>query len=68
MPMPFATPSVNEMNALRNLEAAVRACGLPHMMIAGGQQLEALSAALQAIENARNSSGDTNMPYNSAAA
>lgn len=43
----------DELTALRNLEAAVRACGLPAMMVSGQQQLEMLSAALKAVAEAR---------------
>lgn len=44
----------DELAALRELERAVRACGLPFMMVAGQKQLDMLSAALQAIADARN--------------
>lgn len=42
-----------ELDALRSLEAAVRACGLPTMMVSGQVQLERLALALQSIEAAR---------------
>jgi TPP-dependent pyruvate/acetoin dehydrogenase alpha subunit len=44
---------VEELIALRNLEQAVRACGLPSIMVSGQQQLDSLAAALKAIEEAR---------------
>lgn len=42
-----------ELDALRSLEAAVRSCGLPTMMVSGQAQLERLARALQSIEAAR---------------
>ncbi|HEY0845934.1 MAG TPA: hypothetical protein VGE12_11240 [Noviherbaspirillum sp.] len=46
-------PGNDELAALRELERAVRACGLPVMMVAGQKQFEMLSAALQAVAEAR---------------
>jgi hypothetical protein len=43
----------DEITALRGLEAAVRACGLPGMMVSGKKPLERLAEALQRIESAR---------------
>jgi len=43
-----------ELAALRKLEEAVRACGLPGVMVSGQRQLEALAAALRDVEQARN--------------
>ena len=42
-----------ELAALRELEQAVRACGLPTMMVSGQKQLDMLSAALRAVSEAR---------------
>lgn len=42
-----------ELAALRELERAVRACGLPTMMVSGQKQLDMLAAALQAVSDAR---------------
>lgn len=52
-PMTCSQPYKDELTALRNLEAAVRACGLPTMMVSGQQQLDMLSAALKAVAEAR---------------
>ncbi|WP_292935248.1 hypothetical protein [Noviherbaspirillum sp.] len=43
----------DELAALRNLEAAVRACGLPTIMVSGQQQLDMLADALKAVEEVR---------------
>ena len=43
----------SELAALRKLEQAVRACGLPTMMVSGQAQLEMLAAALKEISEAR---------------
>ncbi|HJV82058.1 hypothetical protein [Noviherbaspirillum sp.] len=43
----------DELAALRNLEAAVRACGLPTIMVSGQQQLDSLADALKAVEEVR---------------
>jgi hypothetical protein len=51
--MPLAQIELEELNALRALEQAVRACGLPHIMVSGQQQLDSLAHALKAIEDAR---------------
>lgn len=45
----------DELIALRQLEAVVRACGLPTMMVSGQQQLEWFAIALKIVEDARNS-------------
>jgi hypothetical protein len=42
-----------ELSALRELEKAVRACGLPGMMVSGQRQLDMLSSALKAVAQAR---------------
>lgn len=42
-----------ELAALHRLEEAVRACGLPTVMVSGQRQLDMLAAALQAVEEAR---------------
>lgn len=42
-----------ELTALRNLEKAVRACGIPGVMVSGQRQLDSLAAALKEIEEAR---------------
>ncbi|HYC42380.1 MAG TPA: hypothetical protein VEB70_05285 [Noviherbaspirillum sp.] len=42
-----------ELAALRKLEQAVRACGLPTMMVSGQVQLEMLAEALREIARAR---------------
>jgi hypothetical protein len=51
--MPLAQIELEELNALRDLEKAVRACGLPSIMVSGQQQLESLAKALQTIDAAR---------------
>lgn len=51
--MMSATPYLHELAALRNLEQAIRACGLPTIMVSGQAQLEMLSAALKAVVDAR---------------
>lgn len=43
----------SELAALRKLEQAVRACGLPTMMVSGQAQLEMLAEALKEIAQAR---------------
>lgn len=43
----------DELAALRNLEAAVRACGLPNIMVSGQKQLDLLADALKAVEEVR---------------
>jgi len=43
----------NELAALRRLEQAIRACGLPGMMVSGQVQLDMLAAALKAVVDAR---------------
>lgn len=42
-----------ELAALRKLEQAVRACGLPTMMVSGQAQLDMLAEALKQISEAR---------------
>lgn len=42
-----------ELSALRQLETAVRACGLPTMMVSGQRQLDMLAAALKAVNESR---------------
>lgn len=42
-----------EVEALRNLEKAVRACGLPSIMVSGQRQLDSLAAALKEVIDAR---------------
>lgn len=44
---------MTEIEALRELEKAVRLCGLPGMMISGESQHQALSQALKNVEEAR---------------
>ncbi|HYD78274.1 MAG TPA: hypothetical protein VEC06_00560 [Paucimonas sp.] len=51
--MPLAQVELEELIALRELEKAVRACGLPTMMVSGQYQLDCLAKALKAIEDAR---------------
>jgi|GEM_PF-2081032 len=60
--MPFAQVDVDELNALRALEQAVRDCGLPGMMVSGQPQLDRLAAALRAIEEARRKAHATAAP------
>jgi hypothetical protein len=43
----------DELVALRDLEKAIRACGLPSMIVSGQKTLELLATALQKIEAAR---------------
>jgi hypothetical protein len=45
----------SELAALRKLEEAVRACGLPSIMVSGQRQLDMLAAALRAVAQARTS-------------
>ena len=42
-----------ELAALRKLEQAVRACGLPNMMVSGQTQLERLASVLNEVAEAR---------------
>ncbi|MEN3297556.1 MAG: hypothetical protein V7642_6809 [Burkholderiales bacterium] len=42
-----------ELRALRNLEKAIRACGLPGVMVSGQRQLDSLAAALNEVVEAR---------------
>jgi hypothetical protein len=49
-------PYQTELNALRDLEKAIRACGLPAMMVSGQKQLESLVQALNDVEEARKTS------------
>jgi len=42
-----------ELAALRKLEQAVRACGLPTIMVSGQVQLDMLAAALREVSQAR---------------
>jgi hypothetical protein len=42
-----------ELAALRKLEQAVRACGLPAVMVSGQKQIDMLSAALREVVEAR---------------
>lgn len=51
--MPLAPMTQEEADALRSLEEAVRACGLPTIMVSGQEQLDRLADALRAIERAR---------------
>ena len=46
-------PRNAELAALRKLEQAVRACGLPSMMVSGQVQLDMLAEALREISQAR---------------
>lgn len=46
-----------ELIALRKLEQAVRACGLPHMMVSGQTRLERLAAMLNEVVQAREAAG-----------
>lgn len=45
-----------ELRALRNLERAVRSCGLPTVMVSGQKQVEILAAALHQVVEARKAS------------
>lgn len=47
-------PRHDELAALRKLEQAVRACGLPSMMVSGQVQLDMLAEALKEVSEARN--------------
>lgn len=49
-------PRPDELTALRKLEQAVRACGLPTIMISGQVQLELLAEALREVAQARRTS------------
>lgn len=50
----MSSESLNlELAALRQLEEAVRACGLPTVMVSGQRQVDMLAAALKSIEEAR---------------
>jgi hypothetical protein len=57
--MPLAQVELEELNALRALEQAVRACGLPHVMVSGQLQLDSLARALKAIDDARTKAAAT---------
>jgi hypothetical protein len=46
-------PRHAELSALRKLEQAVRACGLPSIMVSGQAQLDMLAAALKEVSEAR---------------
>lgn len=46
-----------EFVALRKLEQAVRACGLPHMMASGPIHFERLVAVLDEVAQAREAKG-----------
>lgn len=46
-----------ELVALRKLEQAIRACGLPTMMVSGQSQLESLAAVLKEVVEARKAVG-----------
>lgn len=46
-------PRSGELAALRKLEQAVRACGLPTMMVSGQVQLDMLAEALREVLKAR---------------
>lgn len=52
----------DELAALRELERAVRACGLPAMMVSGQKQFDMLTAALKAVADARNANACTQDP------
>lgn len=43
----------DELAALRKLEQAVRACGLPSIMVSGQRQLDMLAEALKEVSEAR---------------
>lgn len=49
----------SELAALRKLEQAVRACGLPTMMVSGQAQLDMLADALKEISEARTEATET---------
>lgn len=48
-----------ELAALRKLEQAVRACGLPTMMVSGQVQLDMLAEALREVLKARSDAQET---------
>ncbi len=52
-------PHNDELTALRRLEQAVRACGLPTMMVSGQVQLDMLAEALKAVVDARKAVAST---------
>lgn len=54
-------PRPSELAALRKLEEAVRACGLPTMMVSGQAQLEMLAGALREIAQAREEAREAGM-------
>lgn len=54
-------PAQNELVALRKLEQAVRACGLPTMMVSGQVQLEMLAEALKEVVQARKDAHEANV-------
>lgn len=49
----------DELAALRKLEQAVRACGLPTMMVSGQRQLDMLAEALRGIAQARSNAEES---------
>lgn len=51
-------PRSGELAALRKLEQAVRACGLPTMMVSGQVQLDMLAEALREVLKARSDAQD----------
>lgn len=51
--------SPGELAALRKLEQAVRACGLPTMMVSGQVQLDMLAEALREVLQARTGTRET---------
>jgi hypothetical protein len=46
-----------ELVALRKLEQAVRACGLPYIMVSGPSHFERLAAVLNEVAKARETTG-----------
>lgn len=50
--------SHTELTALRQLEQAVRACGLPSIMVSGQVQLEMLAEALKGVSEARSKAAE----------
>ncbi|HYD62799.1 MAG TPA: hypothetical protein VEC35_20770 [Noviherbaspirillum sp.] len=52
-------PCDEELTALRRLEQAVRACGLPTMMVSGQRQLDILANALKEVADARQAAAGT---------
>jgi hypothetical protein len=52
----------DELAALRELEKAVRACGLPTMMVSGQPQLDLLADALKAVAAARSVAHGDQLP------